>query len=132
MSLRPSRIAPLLALGLLALACRSAPPEEPVAETTSTTAVPVGLDRDEMAASLSQIQARLAAGDAAALDELRELGEGALSYTDAEAASEVARLLVEAGQLEQALDPMQDRHKTKMWLMRTSRKSRSDNQVFLS
>lgn len=104
MSPRVSRIAPLLALGLLAAACRSTPAEEPVAETMSTTAVPVGLDRGEMAASLSQVQARLASGDATAIEDLRELGEQALSYTDDEAATEVARLLVEVGQLEQALE----------------------------
>ena len=100
MTLRQLTVA--LAFGMLVAACRSAPDDTP--PDPPSTAVPASLDRDAMAASLARVQERLAGGDRAALEELGELGEQALSFTDDEAATEVARLMVEAGQLEGALE----------------------------
>jgi predicted Zn-dependent protease len=73
-------------------------------DATPVSSIPVGADRDAMATRLAQVREALAAGQPGALDDCLELAEQSLSFTDDEPATEVARMLVESGHPEQALE----------------------------
>ncbi len=91
-----------LALGLTLAACGGGGRTGDAEETASS--IPVGLDREGMATRLAGVREALASGGPGALEDCLELGEQSLSYTDDEPATEVARMLVEAGHPQKALE----------------------------